>query len=101
MNIFIDDKEIQLKYTFRAMMIYENITEKTFEPKGITEFILLFYSIVMASDKELSLSINEFMDWLDNNQDKLNEFIQWLSHTLLVRNEMSQKSEDGDGEKKT
>ena len=37
MNININDKEITLKYSLRAMMMYENVTNKTLNPSGITE----------------------------------------------------------------
>jgi hypothetical protein len=32
MNVTIKEKEITLKYSFRALMIYENITQKSFNP---------------------------------------------------------------------
>ena len=99
MTITINDKEIQLKYSFRAMMIYENIAQKSFEPKGITEIVILFYSILMASDKTLEVTFDEFMDWLDDNQTIFNDFVKWLQETIEKNNYLSQKTE-ADGEKK-
>lgn len=99
MTITINDKEIQLKYSFRAMMIYDNIAKKSFEPKGITEIVILFYSILMASDKTLEVTFDEFMDWLDDNQTIFNDFVKWLQGTIEKNNYLSQKTE-ADGEKK-
>ena len=74
MNININDKEITLKYSLRAMMMYENVTNKTLNPSGITEVVTFFYCVVLASSKDYSLSFEDFMDWLDENPDTLKEF---------------------------
>lgn len=70
-------KDYELKYSFRALMIYENIANKSFQPKSLTDIITLFYSIVLSSSKE-AIDFNEFIDWLDDNPDTLNEFSQYL-----------------------
>ena len=102
MTITINDKEIQLKYSFRSMMIYENIAKKSFEPKGITEFILLFYSMIMASDKDFEMSLEGFIDWLDEQPKVLEEYIKWLAGTIDKNNYLSMKTDDGgDDEKKS
>ena len=36
MKITIDNREYELKYSFRTLMVYENITNKSFEPKSLT-----------------------------------------------------------------
>ena len=100
MTITINDKEIQLKYSFRAMMIYENIAQKSFEPKGITEFILLFYSMIMASDKDFEMSLEEFIDWLDEQPKVLEEYIKWLASRIDQNNYLSMKTDDGGDEEK-
>ena len=101
MIVNINNKEITLKYTFRAMMIYENISEKSFEPKGVTEFIIFFYSTVMASDKDFEMSLEEFINWLDEHNDQLINFIKWIQSTIATNNYLSMKVENEDGEKKS
>lgn len=101
MTININDKDVTLKYSFRAMMIYENIANKSFEPKGVSEFIIFFYSTVMASDKELELTFNEFVEWLDEHPKELTNFIEWLKATIEKNNYLSTKVESGEGEKKS
>lgn len=88
MNININDKEITLKYSLRAMMMYENVTNKTLNPLGITEVVTFFYCVVLASSKDYSLSFEDFMDWLDENPDTLKEFGEWLQATFTNTNKL-------------
>ncbi len=74
MKVTIKEKDITLKYTFRALMIYENITNKSFNPKGISDVVIFFYSVVVASSKDTSLTFDDFLDWLDDNPAAINEF---------------------------
>lgn len=79
MKITINEKEIELKYSFRALMMYENINGNTYNGGGLTEAITLFYCIVVTSSKDYSLDYDYFIDWLDENQDTLKEFFTWIS----------------------
>ena len=88
MNININDKEITLKYSLRAMMMYENVTNKTLNPSGITEVVTFFYCVVLASSKDYSLSFEDFMDWLDENPDTLKEFGEWLQAIFTNTNKL-------------
>lgn len=75
MNVLNTD----LKNTFRAHIIYEQITGKTFSPKNLTDIITFFYSTVMACNSELTITFDEFLNYLDENPEKLNEFVTWLT----------------------
>lgn len=89
MEITIKDKTISLRYSFRAFMIYENITKKSFNPQNMTDIILFFYSVIMASDKENPLELDDFLDWLDENPDSLNEFSKWLTSKVNQQSKLS------------
>lgn len=57
MKIVIDNKEIELKYSFRALMIYEKITGNSFtNVTGLTEILVFMYSVIISSNKDLSLT---------------------------------------------
>lgn len=85
MKVTIKDKEIELKYTFRSLMIYEKIMGGTFNPKGLTEIMAYFYATIMASDKNCTISFDDFMDWVDENPAVVAEFSQWLV-SVMQRN---------------
>lgn len=102
MKIKIQDKEIELKKTFRSYVIYESITDKIFNPKTMSDIITYFYSVVLASDKDINLTFDEFIDWLDENEDALNDFEQWLTEISKVDSQFqSKKKEKKTKEKKS
>ena len=85
MTITINDKDIELKYTLRSMMMYENITGKTFAPEGVSDILTFFYCVVVASAKNYELKFDDFLDVIDENQDKLNEFSLWLTNVVATQ----------------
>jgi len=89
MTFNINGKEYQLKYSFRALMIYENITHKSFNPKTITDMIVFFYSIILAANKGCELMFEEFMDWIDDNPESVNDFSTWLTQIFTQQQEIS------------
>lgn len=90
MKININNNEIELKYSFRAYMIYENITNEPFEAKGLHNFIVLFYCIYVTSTDLDILDFDGFVDWLDANPNKLDEFTKWLV-SIIERNKKLSK----------
>ena len=90
MKVTYKEKEYELKYSFRALMLYENITQKPFIPKNVTDIITFFYSVLLASAQE-PIDFNEFIDWLDENTDQLNMFSAWLIASLEVNKQKESK----------
>ena len=91
MEIVIKNKEVSLKYSFRALMIYENITQKSFNPKGISDVVVFFYSVVVASTKDTTLSFDDFIDWLDDNATAINDFSVWLTSVFNAQSGLVNK----------
>lgn len=93
MKISIKDKEITLKYSFRGYMIFEQVTNHAFSGASMTDFIILFYSMVMASDKELTITYDEFIDYLDENPELLKEFSEWIGDNVSKQKNLSTSKE--------
>ena len=101
MKIQILDKEVELKNSFRAYIIFENITGKSFQSVNTLGDILIFmYSTVLASLKTTDISFDAFMDYIDENPDVVTQFSLWLAQSHEFINEASNKLED-DTKKKT
>lgn len=79
MEVIIKNQTIQLKNSMRAIMCYEQITGKAFSPVTMTELVIYFYSTIIASNLDLVLTFDEFVEWLDDNGDMLTQFTQWLT----------------------
>ena len=88
MEITINGKTISLKYSLRAMMMYENITGGTLTPSSLTDVITFFYCVVLASSMDYSLQMEQFIDWLDEHPDTLNEFGEWLQVVVTNQNKL-------------
>lgn len=79
MNIKINENEIELKYSFRSLMMFENINGSTYNGGSLNDAITLFYCVVLTSSKDYSLEFDTFIDWLDENQSALKEFCEWIA----------------------
>lgn len=78
MNITINEKDVILKKTFRSVIAYEQAMKKPFNPTTVSETIMYFYCVIIASDTELELTFDEFLMWLDEHETALKDFAQWL-----------------------
>lgn len=106
MKVKYNNKEYELKYSFRALMVYENITNKSLDIKGLTDIINFFYSVLLVAAKGDVIQYDDFLDWLDENPNELEKFSSWLigilkQNSLLMPNAKSDdKKDEGDGERK-
>jgi len=78
MKVNINNTEIELKQSFRAHIIYEQVKGETFQPKGLTEIITFLYCVIMASAPTLELEFNDFVNWLDGNPSTVSDFSDWM-----------------------
>ena len=109
MTITIKNLTIDLKYSMRMYIIYENITDEPVDYSKMNSMRVLstlFYSTIMATlqanKQSLDISFDEYMDWLDNNSgvNILSEYATWLSKQLEVQFELDpQKQKKSDNKK--
>lgn len=93
MKIKINDKEIELKYSFRSLIIYENIQNKTFAPESTTDVLIFFYSTILGADRDIQLSFDDFLDMIDENPNLVLEFSNWLISEMNKNEVMESKDE--------
>lgn len=91
MEITIKENTIKLRQSFKALMMYENITNDSFSIKGITEIITYFYCVVLASKKEIDLTYDDFLEWLDNNPQAVKEFTEWILAESKIQETIAKK----------
>lgn len=94
MTIKIHDRDVELKYSFRALMIYENIQNKTFAPQSMTDVLVFFFSVIIASDKDAHLSFDEFLDMIDEKPSLVADFSEWLTNEFNQNSMLESKDED-------
>lgn len=82
-TISINGKDYRVKYTIRALFIFEQITGKAFKLETMLDSYIFYYSMILANNKDQILQWDEFLDALDENPK------------LLQNMEKVMKEEDG------
>lgn len=106
MKVRIKEQEVELRYSMRSLFMYENITGASFNPKSLQDFCTFFYCVVCSSNKDIDLTFDEFVDYLDEDPSKMSEFAEWLSKTMQKNNflagaaQSQEKESKGKGNKK-
>lgn len=99
MTIKIKDREVTLKYSFRSLMLYENIQKKSFNPETTTDVLVFMFCVIMGSDKDIDLDFNEFLDMVDDNPNLVIEFSNWLTFEINKSNMLSPEEEEDEKKK--
>lgn len=105
MKLTIEGKEIELKQTFRAFMIYENIQGEAFAAKSLTDILVFFYSIILACSQNYDFTWDMFIDMIDADPNLVTEFSTWLTASeennakLSAPVEKSEEAQSGEGKK--
>ena len=99
MEIIIKDKKIELRYTVRAMFVYEKLANKVFQPTTLTELYLFFYSVILANDSSVDLTFDEFIGLCDEDPKLFSEFREWflkeLEKQAIYAEEANTSDEEG------
>lgn len=66
-KIKINGTEYALKYTIRALFIFEQITGKSFRIETVLDNYIFFYSIILANNPDKVLQWDDYLDALDND----------------------------------
>lgn len=86
-------KDYDLKYSIRAIMIYENATNKSFNPKTFSDIITFFYCILVSSGKGDVFDFEVFTSILDEHPEKIQEFSEWLTGVFTMNQVMAPQQE--------
>lgn len=91
MDITIKEKTYNVKYGFRALLIYENITNESFKPAGLNSMLILFYSCVMAGNKDATIDFETFVDALDEQPEKVSEFGDYILAMMTKNDKLTEQ----------
>lgn len=85
------DITVEIKYNIKSLMIFENITEHSFEVRNLTESYMLFYAFVLGNNKDFQMKWDEFLELLDENPVALVEFQEWFEAETAKQQSMIAK----------
>lgn len=78
----IKNTEYKLKYTLRALFIYEQVTGRIFKLETITDEYLFFYCILAANNPDIQLTFDELIDAIDEDMSIMLEFQTFLKKEM-------------------
>ena len=100
MILKIKDKDVTLKYSFRSLMLYENIQNKSFTPSTTTDVLVFMYCVIIGSEKDLDFTFDEFLDMIDEDQTLVIKFSEWLTKEINKQNTLSAEEKEEESDKK-
>lgn len=100
MKVTIKEQEVELRYSLRSLFSYENITGQSFNPKTLEDFCTFFYCVLCSSNKDLDLTFDEFIDFLDEDPSKITAFAEWLSSVMMKNSFLSNSAQSQEKETK-
>ena len=99
MKITINKKKYEVKYTIRAIFLFEQITKAPFEIKTITDSYIFFYCMLLANNPDNVIEWDEFIEALDNDK-KLYEQLNKVMLKQQEKDKMFEDNEEESGEEK-
>ena len=94
MNITIKDKEYKVKYTIRAMFIFEKMANKIFKIESLLDWYIFSYSMILANNPDCELLFDDFIDECDSNPTLIVNMQEYLNKEMEINNQL--KKEDGE-----
>lgn len=81
-KIVIEGVELEIKQSFRSLMMFEEMTAKGINQftESVADILKLFYCIIKANNQStFHYSFDEFLDVMDNHPDAFEQFNQYLA----------------------
>lgn len=66
-TININGVDYKIKYTIRALFIFEQITGKSFQLNSLLDNYVFFYSMILANNKDNPLNWDDFINAVDTD----------------------------------
>lgn len=99
MLLTINGKEYKIKYTIRALFIFEQMTGKAFKIETLLDNYIFFYCILLANNPETVMDWEEFLDAIDSDSSLMEQLTKLL--TDYQKKDSLFGAEDISGEKKS
>ena len=100
MKVTIAGNEYEVRYSLRALFIFEAIAKKTFEVRTVTDVYVLYYSMLLAGSPDCGLAFDAFIDAFDADGSLSGLFGGYLDSVMSVNRQFSDGGASGGVKKK-
>lgn len=95
-KITLGGTEYLLKYTLRALFIFERLAGKSLKFETTLDTYIFFYSVILANNPgAIGLTFENFIDLLDKEPEVIIDFTKFLSQSDTLNGMLE---EDNEGE---
>lgn len=94
MIVRYNNEDLELRYSLRIYIIYENIMETSDIKEDYTTLLTLLYSTLVATlqyhRKKIDMDYQDFLDWVDDNGGikLVTDFSTWFSKQAAIQMDM-------------
>lgn len=82
MEIQIKGTAYNIRYTIRAMFVFEQITGKVFRLENLTDYYLFYYSLLVANNPDLQMTFEDFINECDDEPALVIQLQDFLSKEM-------------------
>lgn len=100
-TIKIKETEYKVKYSLRAMFVFEAITKKPFDITSLIDNYILLYSIILANNPDNPIDWNDFVDACDEDPSLVEKISQLVEESRKVDNFINSTGDVEGKEKKS
>lgn len=97
-EIKINGVTYTLKNSLRNLFIFEGVTNRTFNVKRTFDWIVLFYSTLLANNESFNMELDHFISLCDEHPEAFKEFQQFIIDASRTE---AQRATNNDVKKKT
>lgn len=99
-TISLNGKDFSLKYTLRAFFVFESISGYPFQFGKLLDEYILFYSFLIASNKDsFNMEFDEFIELCENDLTLFEQFKEFILDEIKLRSQSAGndvKKKEGD-----
>ena len=83
MKVKVNNIEVELRYSLRIYMVFESMVNRSFNPKLVSDSIMLFLSAIISSNQDCDITLDSLVDMIDDDPKLLDDFVRWYSDKAL------------------
>lgn len=94
-------EELKLRFSYRAMLMWEQIMDKPFSIDGkMTSLVVLLWCIIEANNPG-TITLEDFFKWIDDEPKEFNRLCEWYTKEQQRNNDLLPDSDSDDKKKAT
>lgn len=90
----------KVKYSIRAMFVFEKLTGKLFKLESLMDFYIFYYSMILAGNPECTLLFDDFIDECDLNPVLVADIQNYLNAQFQKQGQLEPSKEEDTSKKK-